>query len=180
MQDNALTFEEKIYKNLYDYLLEKNEIDSRFPEALDIEEKWPIIAQSYLPDGIREFRDFPISSLGWIMYVGMAIAQFWEDDWEIYGQMEDLYTYLRDKEGFDTMDEYIRRTVLHLKGEAFTQTEVLIQECASRANAELLHSKIEPGTKEAFEAYVSCLHQLYRMGMAVQLRRLGYHMQAMQ
>ena len=30
--------------------------------------------------------------------------------------------------------------------------------------------------KEAFLAYVACLHQLYLFGIAVQLKRLGYHM----
>ena len=43
-----------------------------------------------------------------------------------------------------------------------------------------LHQQIEPSTKEAFNAYVSCLHQLYLMGAAVQLRRMGYHMTRMQ
>ena len=53
---------------------------------------------------------------------------------------------------------------------------LLVGECASRVNNLLMHQPIEPGTKEAFEAYVSCLHQLYLMGAAVQLRRMGYHM----
>ena len=29
---------------------------------------------------------------------------------------------------------------------------------------------------EAFNAYVSCLHQLYLFGAAMQLNRMGYHM----
>jgi len=43
----------------------------------------------------------------------------------------------------------------------------------------LMHQRIEPGTKEAFNAYVSCLHQLYLMGAAMQLKRMGYHMTKM-
>ena len=34
--------------------------------------------------------------------------------------------------------------------------------------------------KEAFEAYVSCLHQLYLFGAAMQLKRMGYHTTKMQ
>ena len=34
-------------------------------------------------------------------------------------------------------------------------------------------------TKEAFNAYVSCLHQLYLMGAAMQLKRMGYRMTKM-
>ena len=52
-------------------------------------------------------------------------------------------------------------------------------ECASRVNNALRHQNIESGTKEAFNAYVSCLHQLYLFGAAVQLKRMGYHMTKM-
>ena len=48
--------------------------------------------------------------------------------------------------------------------------------CAERAYSLLRHQAIEPGTKEAFNGYVACLRQLYQMGMAVQLKRMGYHM----
>jgi hypothetical protein len=34
----------------------------------------------------------------------------------------------------------------------------------------------QPGTEEAFDAYVSCLYQLYLFGAAMQLNRMGYHM----
>lgn len=167
-------FEEKIRRDLCGYLLLKNEIDIRFPQAVDIEEKWLSSAQSYIPDGAREFRNYPSASLAWMMYIGMAVAQLWEDDWEVYGHLDDIYLYLRDKEGYDTMDEYIRRTVLRLKEPDFSTTEALVQECAERTYSALCRENIEPGTQEAFAAYVSCLHQLYLMGMAVQLKRLGY------
>ena len=42
-----------------------------------------------------------------------------------------------------------------------------------------LHQHLEPGTKEAFNGYVVCLHQLYLMGAAMQLKRMGYHMTKM-
>ena len=42
-----------------------------------------------------------------------------------------------------------------------------------------VHSTLEPGTKEAFNGYVACLHQLYLMGAAMQLKRMGYHMTKM-
>lgn len=171
-----LAFEEKIHKDLCSYLLLKNEIDVHFPQAIDIEYKWGDIAVAYIPDGVREYRQYPIASLAWMMYLGMAITQYWDEDWEKYGKMENLYLFLRDKEGYDTMDEYIRRDVLHLKGKAFTAMEELVQACAERVHSMLMHEDIEPATEEAFDAYVSCLHQLYLMGMAVQLHRLGYKM----
>ena len=52
-------------------------------------------------------------------------------------------------------------------------------ECASRVYNALMHQHLEPGTKEAFNGYVACLHQLYLMGAAMQLKRMGYHMTKM-
>lgn len=170
------TFEDKLHQDLHQFLLSMKEVDERLPECPDVEEKWEEIAKSYIPDGIREFNDFPSASLGWMMYIGMAVAKFWDAEWEIYSKINDLYVYMRDKRGYDGMDEYIREDVLLLEGWDYAAQEKLVGECASRVYSALRHQNIEPGTKEAFHVYVSCLHQLYLFGVAMQLNRMGYHM----
>ena len=55
--------------------------------------------------------------------------------------------------------------------------EALVSECATRVHYDLMREQIEPGTKEAFEAYVASLRQLYLFGVAIQLHRMGYHME---
>ena len=172
-------FEAQLRNDLQQFLLSMNEVDERMPECPDVEDKWKEIAQAYLPDGIREFQDFPSASLGWMMYIGMAVAKMWDTEWEIYSKLDDLYAYLRDKRGYDAMDEYIREEVLLLQGVDYNVLEKLTGECASRVYNTLMHLRLEPGTKEAFTAYVACLHQLYLMGAAVQLKRMGYHMSKM-
>jgi len=169
-------FEEKLHKDLHQFLLSLEEVDERLPECADVEAKWEEIATAYIPDGIREFQDYPSASLGWMMYIGMAVARYWDLEWEIYSKLPDLYAYMRDKRGYDNMDEYIREEVLMVKGVDYTVLEKVTGECASRVYNALMHQHIEPGTKEAFNAYVSCLHQLYLMGAAMQLKRMGYHM----
>ena len=169
-------FETKLQQDLHQYLLSVEEVDERQPDCPDVEGKWYGIAQAYIPDGIREFKDYPTSSLGWMMYIGMAVTKFWDEEWTLYANLPDLYVYLRDKRGYDCMDEYIREDVLRLRGDDYTALERLVGECASRVNNALRHQAIEPGTKEAFNAYVACLHQLYLAGMAVQLNRMGYRM----
>ena len=154
-------FEEKLHQDLHQFLLSMKEVDERLPECPDVEDKWEKIAKAYIPDGIREFQDYPSASLGWMMYIGMAVAKLWDTEWEIYSNLDDLYAYLRDKRGYDSMDEYIREEVLQLTGVDYTVLEKLVGECASRVYNALMHQRIEPGTKEAFNAYVSCLHQLY-------------------
>ena len=172
-------FEDKLHEDVHQFLLSMKEIDERLPECPDVEEKWEPIAKAYIPDGIREFQDYPSASLGWMMYIGMAVAKLWDTEWEIYSKLDDLYAYLRDKRGYDSLDEYIREEVLQLTGVDYTVLEKLVGECASRVYNALMHQHIEPGTKEAFNAYVSCLHQLYLMGAAMQLKRMGYHMTKM-
>ncbi len=172
-------FEEKLHGDLHQFLLSMKEVDERLPECPDVEDKWEAIAKAYVPDGIREFQDYPSASLGWMMYIGMAVARLWDTEWDIYSKLDDLYAYLRDKRGYDSLDEYVREEVLQLTGVDYTVLEKLVGECASRVYNALMHQRIEPGTKEAFNAYVSCLHQLYLMGAAMQLKRMGYHMTKM-
>ena len=152
------------------------EVDEHLPECPDVEEMWEPIAKAYIPDGIKEFNEFPSASLGWMMYIGMAVAKFWDEEWETYSNQDDLYIYMKNKRGYDAMDEYIREDVLLLSGVDYDVLEKLVGECASRVYNALRHQNIEPGTKEAFNAYVSCLHQLYLFGAAMQLKRMEYHM----
>ena len=74
-------FEEILRKDLHQFLLSMKEVDERLPECPDVEEKWEIIAKAYIPDGIREFQDFPSASLGWMTYIGMAVAKMWDTEW---------------------------------------------------------------------------------------------------
>ena len=178
MQDEQIKypFEEKIKEDLVTYLQEKNLIDEILPDITDIEEKWLGIAEAYLPDGMKEFATYPIVSLGWMMFVGMAIATYWDKDWELYNKVENLYTYLRDSIDFDHMDDYICEKVLLLTNDEQHIISTIIGNCASRTNSILRHLPISPGTSDAFHAYVAALHQMYYMGAAIQLKRMGYHM----
>lgn len=174
MQD----FEQKLHDDLLTYLSEKKWVDERIQESPDIEEKWMTIGQSYLNDGIREFTNYPTASLGWMFYIGMAIASYWDTEWEIYSKVEDLYVYLRDKRGYDHLDDYVREVILGLDADKAKELENQAGDIASRVYNLLLHQGFEPGTADAFRGYVACLHQLYIFGAAMQLNRLGYHMNA--
>lgn len=67
--------EETLRKDLHQFLLSMKEVDEQLPECPDVEDKWEDIAKAYIPDGIREFQSFPLASLGWMMYIGMAVAR---------------------------------------------------------------------------------------------------------
>ena len=75
-------FEEILRKDLHQFLQSMKEVDERLPECPDVEDKWEEIAKAYIPDGIREFQEYPSASLGWMMYIGMAVAKMWDTEWE--------------------------------------------------------------------------------------------------
>ena len=119
-------FENQLHNDLHQFLVGMKEVDERLPQCPDVEEKWEEIANAYIPDGIREFNDFPSASLGWMMYIGMAVAKFWDTEWEIYSKTENLYAFMRDRRGYDSMDEYIREEVLLLSGVDYTMLEKMV------------------------------------------------------
>ena len=173
---NHKNIEHVFQKDLHQYLLTVGRIDEHLPEAPDIEALWQKIGESYLPDAMREFSKYPTVALGWIMFVGMAIAKYWDEDWELYGKVENLYLYLRDRIDFDHMDDYICQQVLLLDENAHKALSNIVAECAARTYNKLIHQGLEPGTEAAFRGFIAALHQMYLMGAAVQLNSMGYHM----
>ncbi len=170
------SIEEIFKKDLHQHLTSINRVDERLPEAPDIEGLWMKVGESYLPDALREFGKYPTVALGWIMFVGMALAKYWDEDWELYSKVEDHYKYLRDCIDFDHMDDYICENVLLLDEADHKAVSALVAECASRTYNLLIHQHLQPGTEEAFRGFIAALHQMYLMGAAIELKALGYHM----
>ena len=162
--------------DLYQYLTSLDRVDQHLPEAPDLEALWAKIGESYLPDALREWNQYPTVAMGWIMYVGMAMAKYWDMDWELYSKVDDLYKYLRDRIDFDHMDDYILDKVLCLETARRNEINDAVAECASRTYSKISHMHLEGGTADAYRAFVAALHQMYLMGIAVELKQLGYHM----
>lgn len=177
MEEKEFTakFQEKVHEDLYSHLVKAGAIDKQLPECPDVEGKWKEICGAYLPDGTREFQEYPVSSLGWMMLMGMAMAWYWDTDWIKYGPQADLYQQLRDKAGYDNFDDTVV-SLLGYEGEKAEKILAEVADCASRVYSLLTHSHIEPSTKEAFQCYIAALRQLYLMGMCVELKALGYRM----
>lgn len=180
METNKNKLEQLFNQDLHQYLVSIGKVDERFPEAPDLEELWPKLAESYLPDGIREFAHYPTVSLGWMMFLGMAVAKYWDNDWPLYSKVDNLYLYLRDRIDFDHMDDYICEKVLLLDADSHQKVAEIVAECASRTDNLLCHQHLEAGTPEAFKGYMAALHQMYLMGVAMELKRLGYRMTPLQ
>lgn len=176
-----MDFEKQTQEDLHKYLVSVDRVDKILPQTPDIEELWPAILEAYLPDGVREFQDYPTVSLGWIMFVGMAVAKYWDTDWEKYQKEggKKIYEDLRDEKGFDNLDDHILETVLGVDKEEAENISKVVGECAARTLSALHRAQFEPGTEQAAQAYVGALKALYIMGAAMELNALGYHMTPM-
>ena len=87
---------------------------------------------------------------------------------------------MRDLRGFDCMDEAIREGILGLSGDAYKAEERIVGDCAQIVLNLIRHEQIEPSTPLAYHAYIRALHQLYLIGAATELIRLGYKMTKVQ
>ena len=68
-------FEEILRKDLHQFLQSMKEVDERLPECPDVEDKWEEIAKAYIPDGIREFQDYPSASIWNVFCHNLVLAE---------------------------------------------------------------------------------------------------------
>ncbi len=179
-------YEQTLTRELLKVCTQQGYLGGQLLPSEDLDNKWQEIAQPYIGDAIKEISAYPTVSLGWMMYVGMAVAHYWDVDWALYGKIENLYEYIRDKRGFDCMDEYIREKVLGLSPNAkpaegkaqndYDATEELVRMLATICLTQIRREQIEPQSPMAYHVYVRTIHVLYIIGASVELYRLGYKM----
>lgn len=180
-ENSYRNIEQEIKDDLRRYLTGEKRLDEMLPECPDLEELWPAVRDAYVADGVREFAKYPVVSLGWIMFVGMGLAKYWDDDWEKYSKVggAELYKSMRDARGYDNLDDYVLQDVLGLDEKEAEAVSRIAGECAARTYHLLNRAHIEGGTEEAAKAYLAALHQLYLMGIYTELNAMGYHLTKM-
>lgn len=154
-------------------------LEGKLLETPDITDKWHDMAPEYVADAVKEFTQYPTVALGWAMYMGMAVARYWDEDWTIYNQLPNLYLHVRDKRGFDYLDEVVRGDILGLKDKAYTACEDQVRSCSQFVLDQMRHEQIEAGSAMAFHVFARSIKVLYKIGAAVELRRCGYNLVAM-
>ena len=179
-------YEQRLTAELLKVCTQQGKLAGQLLPSPDLDDKWEEVAQPYMGDAIKEIAKYPTVALGWMMYVGMAVAHYWDVDWEVYGKIENLYEYIRDKRGFDEMDEYVRETVLGFRPDAkpaegqpmneYDGTEELVRMLSTICLTQIRREQIEPQSPMAFRVYVRSIHALYVIGASVELYRLGYKM----
>lgn len=169
-------YERQLTELLLREVTRRRYLDGQLLHSDDLDEKWHQIAPDYVSDAVPQIAEYPSVALAWAGYVGMALAAYWDEDWQRYSRNPNLYLHLRDKQGFDLLDEYVLYKVLKLPegGREATALEDLMRSCAHITLDLIRHEQIEPQSVLAFHVYARSIKVLFRIGAAVELKRRKY------
>lgn len=144
----------------------------------DIDQQWHTLAPEYVSDAVKEIADYPTVALAWASYLGMAIANGWDTDWEKCKNTP--YSDYYGPRGFDDMDENIVANILgiNLQSDEAKSLEEAVRVISEHTLSQIRHNAIEPQSPMAFHTFARACKVLYRIGAAIELHRLGYKFQA--
>lgn len=142
----------------------------------EIEEVWQQGAPEYMVSAVAEINHYPAFTLAVPAYVGMAMALWWDKNWEAYKERtyDDLF---KRGGGFDTIDEYILEHVLAIKPDSKEREELegQVRAMAHTVMSAIQHEDIEHQTTRAFYILARAAKVMFRAGATLWLKRLGYH-----
>ena len=167
-------YEEKLQQEILKMCKSLGMLDNELLSSEDIDQKWKEWAPEYIAEALPEVNSYPEFAIACAGYAGMAVAQWWDEDWGRHHGA--AYESLHGPRGFDDMDEHIVQNILKLQldsPEAKQLVNILLC-CAQKAVTFIRHEQIEAQTVKAFHIFARTVKVLYRTGAAIQLRRLGY------
>lgn len=167
-------FEERLTQTLLRLCTAHDALGGTLLSTPDIDQHWQKLAPEYMADSVPQIQDYPVVSVAWAAYIGMAIAWGWDADWERMKRLS--YATLYGPRGYDDMDEHIVKDLLDLPldGEEAKKLAELWRICGEQTVAAIRHEGIEPQSPMAFYVFAAACETMYRFGAAVELKRLGY------
>lgn len=181
MSDKEITlvgFESRLHESLVQLCKSEHFLSSDFLSSPDIDEKWNEMIYQYVADASEQVVEYPTVAMAWASYLGMAIAHGWDEDWEKCKGQE--YASYYGERGFDDMDDHIVRDILHLplNGKEAQNIESIVRRCSEVAISMIYHEKAEPQSSTALLLFSKAVKEMYRIGAAIELHRLGYKLKA--
>ncbi len=168
------SFETRLQDELLHLCTSYNMLEGTFLATDDIDNRWDALAPEYMADAVGQIAEYPTVSVAWAAYLGLAIAFGWDTNWEAFSQA--AYTFFYGEQGFDDMDEHIVRDLLgiSLDSDEARDLEAMIRRAAQMAVAFIKGEQVEPQSPMAFYIFARAVKVMYRMGAAIELKRLGY------
>lgn len=167
-------FESRITEELLRLCKQYEVLDGTLLATEDINARWQAFAPEYMADAVPNVASYPTVAIAWAGYVGIAVAHLWDSDWAAHSK--DEYKSLYGPAGFDDMDENIVQNVLgfHLESREAKSIEQMMRRLGETALTLIRRENIEPQSPMAFHIYARVVKVMFRIGAAIELKRLGY------
>lgn len=176
MEDNRYfdTYENNLLQEMLRVCTSLGMLDGELLNSEDIDQKWKEWAPEYIAEALPEVNSYPEFAIACAGYAGMAVAQWWDQDWGRHHSKS--YESLHGPRGFDDMDEHIVQKILGLALDSTEAKQIvnILLCCAQKGVDFIRHEQIEAQTVKAFHIFARTVKVMFRIGAALQLRRLGY------
>lgn len=167
-------FEGKILNELLKLCKSYNVLEAQLLYTDDFDEIWKSYAPEYVADAMKEIKEYPSVALAWAAYLGMGVANSWDKDFEAFRKAS--YQSYYGSRGFDDMDEHIIQDLVGypLNSPEANRITQIMQGCAHLTENLIRHEHIEPRSEMAFHVYARAIKALFKIGVSLELKRLGY------
>ena len=167
-------FESRIMDELLRLCTQYKVLEGTLLATDDIDARWHELAPEYVADAVPNIADYPTVAIAWAGYLGMGVAHLWDEDWVAH--CKDEYKSFYGELGFDDMDENIVSRVLgfHLESQEAKNIEQMMRRLGEMALTLIRRENIEPQSPMAFHVFARAIKVMYRVGAAIELKRLGY------
>ena len=168
------TYEENLQREILRMCTSLGMLDGELLSSEDIDQKWKEWAPEYIAEALPEVKSYPEFAIACAGYAGMAVAQWWDQDWGRHHSAR--YESLHGPRGFDDMDEFIVQDILGLSLDSVDAKQIMniLLCCAQKASTFIQHEHIEHQTVKAFHIFARTVKVMFRTGASLQLKRLGY------
>ena len=192
------TFKDHLLTHLLSVCSGAGYLDGVLLATPDIDAAWERLAPDYLGDAVREFNGYPEYTLACAGFLGMAVAHLWDTDLPRFRNC--TFADFLGPRGFDDMDDFITGTLLQAPAASAPSVSApgpapavpapaapaggplpgvaAMQTCAGEAYHFLMRENAEPGTAGAYRQFLATAEAMFRLGAAIELRRLGYKLVA--
>ena len=167
-------FEHKLEQELLKLCTNYHYLDGVLLETEDITEHWKTLAPEYVADAVNEVQNYPVVSVAWACYLGMGVACAWDADWARFSKAP--YQAFYGEQGFDDMDENIVKNLLGLRldSDEAKNIEEMIHRCGQTTVSLIRYEQVEPQSALAYHVFARAAKVMFRIGAAMELKRLGY------
>ena len=175
-------YAENLTKRLTALAIEKGYMDETFLDVEELSDLWTKLAPEYMVDAVPEISKYPVVSIAWACYFGLATASLWDLDWEKYEKIENLYDHIKSAKGFDHMDDYVTENIM-IAGSNYAEKfdiekreklNSFIYEAANLVHTLIRKENIEPQSQHAFFVFAKTTEIFYKLGVSIALHILGY------